>query len=225
MLSVTDALQRRVSTRAFLPKPLARATVHEILDVARWSPSGGNMQPWKVIVAGGAAAEELKQLAIAKVGHDHRLTEEGDRPMYPQDLWEPYRSRRFQVGEHMYRQMGIAREDKAARIAHVRRNLEAFGAPVIMLFVIDRRMGYGQWAHLGMFMQSIALAAEERGVATCMQESWMRIRDTLHAHYRLAPTEMIYCGMALGYADPAAAVNALRSERAPVEEFTTFLGF
>ena len=225
MQSVTDVIKRRISTRAFNATPLPRALVHEILEVARWSPSGGNMQPWRVIVLGGAAARELKDLALAKVGHDHRLSEEGDRPMYPADLWEPFRSRRFKVGEDMYNKMGIAREDKAARIAHVRRNLESFGAPVIMLFVIDRRMGYGQWAHLGMFMQTIALAAQERGIATCMQETWMRIRDTLHGHYQLEPTEMIYCGMALGYADPSAPVNSLRSDRATVEEIATFKGF
>jgi nitroreductase len=225
MMSVTEALKRRISTRAFLPTPLARALVHEILDVARWSPSGGNMQPWKVIVLGGAAAQELKELGLAKVGHDHRLTEEGDRPMYPADVGEPYRSRRFKVGEDMYAKMGIARDNKAGRIAHVRRNLEAFGAPVIMLFIIDRRMGYGQWAHLGMFMQSVVLAAEERGVASCMQETWMRIRETLHQHYKLEANDMVYCGIAFGYADTLAAVNSLRSERAAVEEFASFRGF
>lgn len=225
MLSVTEALKRRISTRAFLPTPLSRALLHDILEVARWAPSGGNMQPWKVIVLGGAAAQELKDLALAKVGHDHRLTEEGDRPMYPADVWEPHRARRFKVGEDMYAKMGIARDNKAARIAHVRRNLEAFGAPVIMLFIIDRRMGYGQWAHLGMFMQSVVLAAEERGVASCMQETWMRVRETVHQQYKLEPNDMLYCGIAFGYADKSAAVNSLRSERAAVEEIATFVGF
>lgn len=225
MQSVTAVIKRRISTRAFLPTPLSRALVHEILDVARWAPSGGNMQPWKVIVTAGAVAQELKDFALAKAGHDHRITEEGDRPMYPADLWEPYRSRRFKVGEDMYARMGIARDNKPARYAHVANNFRAFGAPVLMFFVIDRRMGHGQWAHLGMFMQNIALAAEERGVQSCMQEVWMRLRESLHARFKLEPTEMIYCGMALGYADPTAPVNSLRSERAPVEEFATFEGF
>ncbi len=225
MQPVTDVIKRRISTRAFLPMPLSRAQVHEILEVARWAPSGGNMQPWKVIVTAGAAAQELKDFALAKVGHDHRLTEEGDRPMYPAEVWEPYRSRRFKVGEDMYAKMGIPRENRPARLAHVANNFRAFGAPVLLFFIIDRRMGHGQWAHLGMFMQTIALAAEERGVQSCMQEVWMRIRESLHARFKLEPTEMIYCGMALGYADTSAPVNSLRSDRAPVEEFATFAGF
>ena len=104
-------------------------------------------------------------------------------------------------------------------------NTQFFGAPVGLFFVIDERMGHGQWAHLGMFMQSIALAAIERGVASCMQEYWALGRETLRVHFELPEHEMIYCGMALGYADTEHPVNALRSERAPVEEFATFAGF
>ncbi len=225
MLSVTDAIRRRISTRAFLPTPLPRALLHEILDVARWSPSGGNLQPWKVIVTAGATAQEVKDLGLKIMGDDPTRSQEGDRPMYPANLWEPYRTRRFKVGEDMYARMGIVRDNKPARYAHVANNFRAFGAPVLLFFVIDRRMGHGQWAHLGMFMQSIALAAEERGVQSCMQEAWMRIREALHTHFKLGPQEMIYCGMALGHADTSAPVNSLRSDRAPVEEFATFLGF
>jgi nitroreductase len=125
----------------------------------------------------------------------------------------------------MYARLGISREDRNARLRWFARNYEFFGAPVGLFFIIDRAMGHGQWAHLGMFMQSFALVAEERGLATCMQEAWAMLRDTLHAHFALPQNEIVYCGMALGYADRGANVNALRSERVPVEEFVRFLGF
>jgi nitroreductase len=224
MLTVTAALQRRISTRAFLDKPVALADVEALLDVARWSPSGGNLQPWKVIAVAGAEKDEI--IALAKTASmANPAGEEGDRPIYPANMWEPHRSWRYKVGEDMYALLGIPREDKFARLAHIARNFEFFGAPVGLFFVIDERMGHGQWAHLGMFMQSLALAAEERGLATCMQEAWARLRTTLKAHFGLGETEMIYCGMALGYADPDAAVNRLRTERAPVSAFATFKGF
>ena len=108
MLSVTDAIQRRISTRAFLPAPLPRALVHEILEVARFAPSRGNLQPWKVIVLAGAAAQEVKDLALKIMGDDPTRSQQGDRPMYPAKLWAPYRTRRFKVGEDMYAKMGIA---------------------------------------------------------------------------------------------------------------------
>ena len=223
-MTVTEALKRRISTREFLPRPLTRELLHEILDVARWAPSGGNLQPWKVIAVAGAERDAVT--ALAKRVHAAQGADEStDRPVYPANLWEPYRTRRFKVGEDMYALLQISRADRDARLARFARNYEMFGAPVELFFVIDERMGHGQWAHLGMFMQSIALAALERGVSSCMQEAWATLRSSLRAHFALAEHEMIYCGMALGFADESAPVNSLRSDRAPVEEFATFRGF
>lgn len=218
--TVTAALKQRISTRAYLPKPVPENLVRDIIDVARWSPSGGNLQPWRVIAVAGAAQQAVIQLAKNYPGLFP--AEEGDKPVYPANLWEPYRSRRFKVGEDMYALLGIPRENKSARLAQVARNFEFFGAPVGLFFVIDERMGHGQWAHMGMFMQSIALAAEERGLGSCFQEFWGALRKTLKNHFQLGEHEMIYCGMALGYADASAPVNRLRTERAGVDEFTSF---
>jgi nitroreductase len=216
-MHVTDALQQRISTRAFLPQPVPENLLREILDVARWSPSGGNLQPWKVIAVSGTAQRAVIDLAKNYPGMFP--AEEGDKPIYPANLWEPYRSRRYKVGEDLYALLGIPREDKAGRMKQLARNFEFFGAPVGVFFVTDTRMGHGQWAHLGMFMQSLALAAAERGLATCFQEFWGTLRKTLKTHFQLGEHEMIYCGMALGYADITAPVNKLRSERASVDEF------
>jgi len=224
MPTVTEALKRRISTRKFRPQPLVKQLVHEILDVARWAPSGGNLQPWKVIAVAGA--ERAAVIELARRFHAAGSPDEStDRPVYPPNLWEPYRTRRFKVGEDLYALLEIPRSDRAARLAQFARNYEMFGAPVELFFVIDERMGHAQWAHLGMFMQSIALAALERGVSSCMQEAWATLRLSLKSHFALDEHELVYCGMALGYADQTAAVNSLRSERAPVEEFASFRGF
>lgn len=209
--------------RAFLPTPLLESLVREILDAARWAPSGGNLQPRKVIAVAGAERQAVVELA--RRGGSTGCDEVGDRAVYPANLWEPYRTRRYKIGEDLYASLGIARENRVGRLAHLARNFEFFGAPVGVFFVIDQRMGHGQWAHLGMFMQSIALAAIERGVASCFQEFWGTIRASLKIHFALPAEEMVYCGMALGYADEAAKVNQLRSDRAPVEEFASFRGF
>jgi len=223
-MEVDHALKTRISTRVFRPDPLPEALVRDILDVARWAPSGGNVQPWKVIVVAGAARQAVIDAARQAVAANPR-GEEGAHPIYPESLWAPHRDWRFKVGEDMYALLGIPREDKFARLAWVARNLQFFDAPIGLFFVIDTRMGHGQWAHMGMFMQSIALAAHARGVATCMQEAWGRVRASLKAHFALPETEMVYCGMAMGWPDKDAPVNALRSDRAEVDAFTTFQGF
>jgi len=224
MTTVTEALRRRISIRAFLPEPVSLTTVHELLELARWSPSGGNLQPWKVIAVAGAERDAVIELA-RRAHAANAPGEEGDDPVYPANLWEPYRTRRFKVGEDLYALLGIPRTDRPRRLRQFARNFEFFGAPVALFLVIDRRMGRGQWAHLGMFMQSIALAAVEAGLGTCMQEAWASLRRSLHAHFELPDEEMIYCAIALGRPDPDAPVNRLRSAREPVESFASFRGF
>jgi nitroreductase len=219
-MNVSEALTARISIRAFKPEPLSEALLREIIDVARYAPSGGNLQPWRVIAVAGAERDAVVALAKANLPGA-----EDDRPVYPANLWEPYRSRRFKVGEDMYALLGIARDNKPARLMHLAQNFEFFGAPAGLFFVIDRNMGHGQWAHLGMFMQSVALAAVERGVASCMQEAWARMRGPLHTHFALDADEMIYCGMALGSADMTKPVNTLRSDRAALDEIAVFRGF
>jgi nitroreductase len=219
-MNVTEALRARISIRAFKSDPIPETLVREIIDVARYAPSGGNLQPWRVIAVAGAERDAVVALARANLPGD-----EGERLVYPPNLWEPYRTRRYKLGEDMYALLGIPRENKPGRFMHLAQNFEFFGAPVGLFFVIDKAMGHGQWAHLGMFMQSVALAAIERGVQSCMQEAWARMRTPLAAHFALGDHEMIYCGMALGYADMSKTVNTLRSDRAEVDEIAVFKGF
>jgi nitroreductase len=223
-MTVTEALQRRISVREFKADPVPAALVRELLSVASRAPSGGNLQPWKVIAVAGEERLALTQLAMRALAANPE-GEAGDRPIYPANLFEPYRTRRYKLGEDMYKLLGIGREDKNGRLARFARNYELFGAPVGLFFVIDERMGHGQWAHLGMFMQSIALAAVERGLGTCMQEAWGAVRVSLKAHFELPEQELVYCGMALGYPDESAPVNQLRADREPVDGFATFRGF
>lgn len=225
MQAVRNALRERISTRAFLPDALPLETLREILDAARWAPSGGNLQPWRLIAVSGTERARVCALAKQTLQENPTRNEEGDRPIYPESLWEPHRARRYAIGEAMYEKLEIPRDNKLARLAWLSRNYEFFGAPAAVFAVIDRRMGHGQWAHLGMFLQSIVLAAHELGIASCMQESWARLRATLAQHFALRETEMIYCAIALGYADPAAPVNTLRSSRARLEEIVEFHGF
>ncbi len=221
-MKVSEALNKRISTRAFLDTPVSKETVTKLLEIASRAPSGGNLQPWKVIVVGGAEKEAISFAAKTALAGNPKGEAGDDIPIYPANLKEPYRSRRYKVGEDMYALLGIPREDKAARFQWLVNNYDFFGAPVGLFFVMDTSMGKGQFAHLGMFMQSIALAATEMGLASCMQEAWGMVRETLHKHFELAENEVLYCGMALGFADNDAEVNQLRTERSTIEDFVSF---
>jgi nitroreductase len=151
--------------------------------------------------------------------------DESRYPGYPPSLQEPYRTRRYALGEEMYGLMGVPRENRAARLAHVARNFELFGAPVGLFFAIDERFEHAQVGHLGMFMLAIALVAESMGLATCMQEIWQMAHRTAGGALGLRENEKLISAMALGYADETAPVNALRSSRVEVDAFARFEGF
>lgn len=220
-MNVTEAVNQRMSTRAYLDKAVPKALLEELLTTAQRSPSGGNVQPWRTIVLTGDALQNMIDTAQGVLAKNP-AGEPTDRPIYPDNLSEPYRSRRFGVGEAMYKALEIPREDKMARLNWFSNNFRFFGAPVALMFVIDERMGHGQWAHTGMYMQTVALLAEEAGLGSCFQECWGILRTTLKAHLGLGETEMLYCGMALGYPDKSHPVNSMRADRAPLSEVVEF---
>lgn len=226
-MNVTEAVLQRISTRAFLPDPISKNDLTELLETAQRSPSGGNLQPWRTIAVAGAAKDEIIKLAVDVLSKDPLAPIELERPVYPdfKEVDPIYNERRKRVGEMMYEKIGIPKEDRAGRIRWFANNYQFFGAPVGLFLVIDKRMGHGQWAHMGMYMQTIALLAEERGLATCMQECWARLRAELHTHFGLDENEMLYAGMSLGKPDKSEPVNDLYAERAPLEEIVQFKGF
>jgi nitroreductase len=199
------------------------SVLREIFDAARWAPSGSNVQAWKIIAVAGEERDAIVRMAHSKP--DAGLASSDDFPIYPPNLWEPLRSRRFALAEDMYRALGIPREDKPARLKQVSRNFEFFGAPVGLFFVIDRRVAHGQWAHLGMLIQTVALLLEERELGCCMQEAWAAFRPELAERFKLGADEMVYCGMAVGYPDRAKPVNQFERTRISVDELAEFRGF
>jgi nitroreductase len=223
-MDVRDAVASRFSCRAFLPTPVPLATVREILTRAARAPSGGNLQPWRVHALAGAVLEDLKA-RIRPHAPSNPRGEGAEYQVYPSPLKEPYHSRRFQVGADLYRAIGIPREDRPARYRQYARNFEFFGAPIGLLFTIDRSMGPPQWSDLGMYIQTVMLLARAYGLDTCSIEAWTHWHKTASAFLALPPEEMVFCGMALGYGDPAARINDWRSTRETLDGFAVFCGF
>ena len=221
MDSFLQLIESRHSMRAFLPEAVPRATIEQILMTAARAPSGTNTQPWHVHVLTGAARDRL----VEKVCHafDHEASEHHyEYAYYPVEFFEPYLSRRRKVGFALYGLLGIAKGDRAAMHAQHRRNYEFFGAPVGLMFSIDRRMGQGSWLDYGGFMQNVMLAARACGYDTCPQAAWIQFHRIVSAELGLPENEQLVCGMALGRADPDAPANRLVSERAPLAEFVQF---
>jgi nitroreductase len=219
--TVSEAIETRRSTRAFLPDPVPDATVRELVATATRAASGGNLQPWRLYVLTGAARDRL----VAAVA-EKRKTKPLDGleyDIYPRDLTKPYTTRRGRVAAQMYELVGIARDDTDARNAQMAKNFEFFGAPVGMILCIERQMGPPQFCDLGLFLGNLMLLARERGLHTCPQEAWSVWGQTIREVVGVPDDELVFCGVALGYADPRHPINDLRSDRAPLEDFASFL--
>lgn len=221
-MNINDAVRTRRSVRAFLDKPLPDGILRDVLALAARSPSGGNLQPWRLFVLSDKALVDFRQRMQRRL----RETPEGEPVeynVYPPQLGEPYRSERYKIGEQLYSLIGIPREDKAGRKRQFARNYDFFGAPAALFCFVDRNMGPPQWSDLGMYLQTVMLLLREHGLDSCPQECWSSYHQTV-ADFVNAPKEwMLFCGMAIGYADPYAPINQLASQRLPLEQFASFL--
>jgi len=217
MATVSDMVAQRRSCRAFSDRVVDVSVVREILVKALRAPSGGNLQPWHFYLLHGDVVPDF----CSKMQHAAQaapMGEAGAYEIYPKGLAEPYRSRRFQVGEDMYSALGIAREDKFKRLMWLANNFRFFGAPVGLMCFVDKSMGPPQWSDLGMVLQTIMLLLEEAGLNSCAQESWSLVHRSVHTYLRAPDNQMLFCGMAIGYADTGADVNKFTAQRAPLTD-------
>ncbi|MDA9802510.1 nitroreductase [Gammaproteobacteria bacterium] len=217
-MKVSKAVENRNSVRDFLSNPVSNNTIEELLIKASRSPSGGNLQPWRVYVLNEKSLRDF-----LKFQADWTKPEKPAYAIYPENLKEPYRTSRYELGEEMYSLLNIPRDDKAARIAQVMKNFNFFGAPVGLFCFIDKVMGPPQWSDLGMFLQTFMLLAKEIGLDTCAQEAWSMKQDSIRQFLKLNEEMILFCGMAVGYKNPDAPINDLKSTRRPLDEWATFV--
>lgn len=213
----------RRSIRQFLPTPVPREVIEEILRVARHAPSGNNIQPWRVHVVSGETLRTLCARVCAEFdrGPDHARSE---YDYYPREFFEPYLARRRRTGWGLYGLLGIDKTDREGMRRQHRRNFVFFDAPAALVFTIDRRLAQGSWLDYGMFLQNVLLAAAARGVDSCAQAAWIDYFQVVAEVLGFAAEEQLVCAVALGYRDDRAGVNCLLTERAELDEFVRFHG-
>jgi nitroreductase len=218
------AVVTRRSIRAFLPTPVPRATVERILAVAARAPSGTNTQPWKVYVLTGEPLRSLSRRLVAAYDDPEESARHSEEyPYYPTEWVSPYIDRRRKIGWDLYGLLGIGKTDKARMHAQHRRNYEFFGAPVGLMFTIDRILRQGSWLDYGMFIEGVMVAARAHGLDTCPQAAFTPFHRIVTDEIGAPANEQLVCGMSLGWADPSAIENTLVTEREPVAGFARFL--
>lgn len=216
-----DAIVSRRSVRGFLPDPVPMALVRHILEVSARAPSGTNMQPWQGHVVVGSKRQELCD-AVVDASLNDRGGHEREYKYYPDKFFEPYLTRRRTVGFGMYDLIGIRKGDTERMKEQGARNFTFFDAPVGMIFTVDKRLEIGSWLDYGMYLQNIMIVARQYGLHTCPQAAWPSYHTIIKRILGIPEGQTVLCGMALGYEDTSRPENALRTERADLDDYITF---
>jgi nitroreductase len=217
-------IKTRFASRSFSDRAVPRELIEEILDVARFAPSGGNIQPWRVYLVSGKKKEEISASLLD--AHDcAREQHTSEYKYYAAVLPEPFLSRKEEFGRLFYGALGIAQTDVSGRAKQTSKNYQFFGAPVGMIITIDRRLEVGSWLDLGMFVQNVMLAAAARGVHTCPQETFAKYHAILRRHLPIPDEEMVACGMSLGFAHHNGIPTERLMPKIDVNAFADFSGF
>ena len=224
-MDVFEAVDSRIACRWFLDKPVDPDIVRSLIAGAARAASNGNLQPWNVYAVTGAPLKEIKRQAADAIDKQDWRTFETEYRSLPEMMWEPYSSRSFQHGVELYGALGTAREDRAGRLAHIKRGYQFFNAPVGLFITIDRGLGPGQWADLGGYVHALAFLARGYGLDTCPQILWSRQHRVVRAFLQFPPEQILFCGMGMGYGDRSHPVNSFRTKRAELSEFCKFYGF
>ena len=221
-MDIEEAIRTRKSIRAFKKKPVPIKVIKKILTLASLSPSGSNTQPWNVHVLTGKYLKlftnETKKEFLSNFNN---LSLE--RLNYMKEYREPYKARRKKVGWDLYSILDIKKGDYKKTKQFHSLNYEFFGAPVGLIFSIEKDLGWMSWLDYGMFMQSITLSARSYGLDTCSQAAWGLVHKKVHNLLKLKKNLTVHCGMALGYGNNKSKVNSLVTERAEINEFCKFL--
>lgn len=220
--AVELAITSRRSIRAFLPTPVPLALVEQLLRVASRAPSGSNIQPWRVHVLLG---EALAGFTRAMTGaFEAGETETPEYDYYPSTWRSPYIERRRKTGWGLYALAGVQKGDRAGGDRQRGRNYGFFGAPVGLIFTIDKDLGRGSWLDFGMFLQNIMVAARGHGLDTCPQAAMINYPAVVRGQLGIGDDVTLVCGMALGWADLSVPTSALDTEREDLSVFVQVHG-
>ena len=210
-----QAIKSRYSCRKFLDREVPRTTIEKILTLSQHTASWSNVQPWRVLVAGGGAA---KKFSAALVEH----IEKGGRPnpdfAFPAEYQDVEKNRRRACGLQLYQAVNISREDEARKRDQFLENYRLFNAPHVVLITTPRYLGFYGALDCGLYVNSFMLAAQSLGVATIAQAAIAHYSDFVRQYFSIGDERQLICGISFGFEDKEHAINQYRTERASLND-------
>jgi len=209
-------IETRRSLRAFRSTPITKEVLERIFKAAGKSPSYTNTQPWEVTVITGEKKEELSRILCALVESD--VTPNPDIPL-PRNWPLELDRRAKEHGKRRFQAIGIERENERQRKELRLSNFKFYGAPCVLFLFMDSTLSSWSIFDMGLFAQSINLAAHSFGVGSCLQAALASYPDAVREFVGIPGTKQLVLGISLGYPDLEARINTYRSSRVGLDDF------
>lgn len=213
-MSVSEALEKRISVRAFKATPVVQEVLNEIFALAQHAPSNCNTQPCQTHVVSGAKKDQLKAELVSVAMSGRPANHDFEWGVRYQGI---HRERQFGSASALYGAMGIERNDRERRQAAMLRNWEFFDAPHAAFFTMEKYLGTTGAVDLGIYAQNLAMLMSERGIASCLQGSLGMFPDPARKMFGLSDDVGILFGMSFGFADMNSPANLVRTDRVPLD--------
>ena len=215
-MELLEAIETRRSIRAFKSTPVPRETLKRILETARKSPSYTNTQPWEVAVVGGKKRDELSRILCEIAKSD--IVPNPDIPLAA--TWPPELEKRSREhGARRLKALGVAREDAQEREKLRLMNFQFYGAPCVLFLFLERALTSWSIFDMGLFAQSLILAAHSFGLGSCLQAMLASYPDAVREFLNIPRTKMLLLGISMGYPDDKAKINSYHSSRIDLDDF------
>jgi nitroreductase len=219
-MDAVECIKTRMSIRAFTDKPVPEELLTKIIATARRSPSYKNTQPWEVMVVSGAKKEGLSEMMVERL-------KSGAAPCpdlaAPQSWPEAEQARIDRLMAKRKELTGIDFSDPAVITKAKEVNFRFYGAPHAVYLFQDSSLSQWSLFDLGLFAQSLMLAAHAKGVGTVPQAFATDYAQDVKKYLGIPAEKRLVLGLSVGYPDKAAPANSFRTERSPVEEISTFV--
>jgi len=223
-MEIVDAIRSRKSVRAFTDQEVPKEILEKILGLSQRAPSGTNTQPWHTYVCTGAVKDAIVN-DVCQLFDEGKAAKYEEYDYYP-EVWEDvHRNRRRDLGWELYGLVGVKKGEQEGTKRQAKRNFKFFDAPVGLFFTTDAYLARGSWLDVGLYMQTVMLAARAEGLHTCPQAAWISYQEPIFKHLNIPDDQVIVSGMALGYEDTSAIENTLVSNREDVSNVVHYCGF
>ena len=223
-MDIIEAIRKRKSIRGYKPDPVPRQVLEQILEQASHAPSAMNTQPWEFTVLTGEVLENVRRSNVDLLNSGVPPNPEHVVTSWPKE--SIYRQRQVDLAKQLFQLMDIPREDKEKRGKWLERGFRYFDAPAAIIISTDRSLSEsGPLLDIGAAIQTICLAALHLGLGTCIEDQGTMYPQVLRKYAHIPESKRIIAAIAIGYPDWDFPANKVESEREPIRNTTTWVGF